>query len=154
MSQSFLRFNGRSRKYIHGSTCQCIIYSPESLPEGIFFKWERIRTLPLLKYVLISKSFSRNFGEKKQQRITVYYIYTYHTCPKIGQNPFFYLLICLEYCWIGCKQYRTWEPSVWSGSAQACLSQYLGLLKYKYNVNVCWSKLSKKLVTTHPYSTI
>ena len=62
---------------------------------------------------------------------------TYHTCPKICNSPFYYLLMCLKYCCMYSKQCRPWLFalffSVWSGStlfAKAYQSQYLGLLLY------------------------
>ena len=49
---------------------------------------------------------------------------TYHTSPKIWNSLFYYLFMCLKYCWMYGKQCRPW-----SGSTKAYLSQYLGLLQ-------------------------
>ena len=64
-------------------------------------------------------------------------IFTYHTCPKIWNSQFYYLLMCLKYCCMYGKQCRpssdTVFCSVWSGCilfAEAYLTQYLGLLWY------------------------
>ena len=57
---------------------------------------------------------------------------TYHTCPKIWNSQFYYLLMCLKYCYMYSKQCRSWSDAtfcgIWSGStlfAEAYLSQYL-----------------------------
>ena len=61
---------------------------------------------------------------------------TYHTCPKICNNPFYYLLMCLKYCCMHGK--HCWPGlnaascGVWSGSTlfvMTYLSKYLGLLR-------------------------
>ena len=69
---------------------------------------------------------------------------TYHTCLKIWNSLFYYLLMCLKhtclkYCCMYGKQCRPWSGptfcGIWSGFtlfAKACLSQYLGLLWYKW----------------------
>ena len=61
----------------------------------------------------------------------------YHICPKIWISQFYYLLMCLKYCCMCSEQCRSWSDSafcgIWSGSklfAKACLSQYVGLLRY------------------------
>ena len=61
---------------------------------------------------------------------------TYHTCPKIWNNLFYYLSMCLKYCCMYGKQCRPWSYAafcgIWSGSTvfeNACLSQYLWLLR-------------------------
>ena len=45
---------------------------------------------------------------------------SYHTCPKIWNIPFYYLLMCLKYCCMYVKQWRHWSDAafcgVWSGS--------------------------------------
>ena len=55
---------------------------------------------------------------------------TYHTCPKILNSPFYYLLMCLINCCMKYKQCRPWSDttfcSIWSGStlfAKANLSK-------------------------------
>ena len=60
----------------------------------------------------------------------------YYICSKIRTRPFYYLLKQHKCCWMSGKQCRLWSDatlcSVWSGSilfAQACLSQYLGLIQ-------------------------
>ena len=62
---------------------------------------------------------------------------TYHTCPKIWNSPFCYLLMCLKYCCMYSKQRRHWSDTAFCGTwsestllANAYLSQYLGLLCY------------------------
>ena len=58
----------------------------------------------------------------------------YNTCQKLWQSPFYYYLMCLKYCWMGCKQCRPWSDAtfcgIWSGSTLFAQSQYLGLLQY------------------------
>ena len=63
---------------------------------------------------------------------------TYHTCPKIWNSPFYYLLMCQKYCYccVDGKQWRPWSDAafcgVWSGStlfAKAYLSRYLEFLR-------------------------
>ena len=67
----------------------------------------------------------------------------YHTCPKIWNNPLYGLLMCW-YCFMYGKQCRPWSDAayccIWSGSAlfaNACLSQYLGILQYILFVWCC-----------------
>ena len=71
----------------------------------------------------------------------IYHMYwdslsTYHTCPKIWNSPFYYLLMCLKYCCMYGKQCRPWSDAAWCGVwsesvlfAKVSLSQYLGLLQ-------------------------
>ena len=61
----------------------------------------------------------------------------HHTCLKIWNSAFYYLLMCLKYYCMYGKQCRPWSDAafcgIWSGStlfAKAYHSQYLGLLWY------------------------
>ena len=60
---------------------------------------------------------------------------TDHTCPKVWNSPFYYLLMCLKYCCIYGKQCRPWSEAgfcgIWSGFtlfAEACLSEQIRYL--------------------------
>ena len=87
-----------------------------------------------------NKSLTNNNVSFEQLGPCHYYKYwntltLYSVCPKIWNSLFYYLLMCLRWYWMSGKQCRPWADIVfwyvWSGSAlfaQACLSQYLGLL--------------------------
>ena len=63
---------------------------------------------------------------------------TKHTCPKVWNSPFYYLLMCLKHCCMYGKQCSPWSDAafcgIWSGPilfAKVYLSQYLGLFFQK-----------------------
>ena len=91
--------------------------------------------------------FKCKFRESIHCRIYLYYIHriypkysdTFTTSypSKIWKSSFYYLSICLNYCWMSGKQRRPWSDAafcgVWSWStlfAQAYQPQYSGLLRY------------------------
>ena len=62
---------------------------------------------------------------------------SYHTCRKVWHSSFYYVLMCLKYCWMYGKQCRPWSDAafcgIWSGATlftKVHLSHYLGLLWY------------------------
>ena len=85
---------------------------------------------------------------------------SYHTCPKIWNSPFYYLLMYLKYCCRYGKQCRPWSDvavcGIWSGStlfAEAYLPQYLGLLLYIvfYYLLLC-VKIAGCVINSKPWS--
>ena len=68
-----------------------------------------------------------------------------HTCPKIWNSPFYYLLMCLKYCWMGGKQRRPWSDaafcSIWSFSHVAQQKTNI-LSEYTTHLEWCFLTLS------------
>ena len=86
---------------------------------------------------------------------------TYHTCPKIWNSPFYYLLMYLKYCCMYGKQCGPWSDAafcgIWSGStlfAKVYLSQYLGLLWETHKSLVSKNYVHAQSFRKHAYSNI
>ena len=116
---------------LHGCACST---RPSLLAYSVRIFFPSCTSNMILRYIckLLSKALIHlpyGYNPKYWDTLT-----PYHTCPKIWNSLFYFLLVCVRKCWMGGKQSRPWSDGVfcgtWSGStlfAHACLSQYFGL---------------------------